>query len=251
MITLKKASLLQEEIEQLQQYRFYTRHEIDDKEAIRMIDLIDEKNLKPFMESVKDKLHAPSVTVAASLFSKRYSYLLLVPALYAFSRYNKFLNVSIENVEIMDCYENGIWLPKLILRDDAVQVASSEEERTKARSIFFKQLFSEHLNVMLNALASVGNLSKQTLWENAAVYIFWLYEKALYDLDCDHANEDYCFLLSEEDGSIFGTGQKNPLSRFNNEKTLVESEAIRVRTTCCLSYLVSEKQMCKICPKRS
>jgi len=35
---------------------------------------------------------------------------------------------------------------------------------------------------MLNALDSVGNLSKQTLWENAAVYIFWLYEKALFDL---------------------------------------------------------------------
>jgi siderophore-iron reductase FhuF len=165
------------------------------------------------------------------------------------SSYHRFLNIAVDNIEVLDSFENDIWLPKLFVKDQTSFMASTETERIEARRHFLQQLFSKHINEVWDVLSSVGKIPKQTLWENTVVYIFWLYESVIQELSCDHAKEDFKFLLFEADGSIFGNYPKNPLVRFYSEKIIKNGHEIRPRNTCCLSYQIDEKYMCKSCPK--
>lgn len=236
------------EKEQLSLYRL-TFEKINSLEVIGSVDLLNEKNLLIYLESVTEKIKAPNIMTAASLFSKRYSHLLIVPAFYAMSRYDKFLNVEMKNTEVMDHFEYDMWFPKLLLKDQTIIIARTETERCEWRRHFIQQLFSQHINQVWDVLSHVGKLSKQTLWENTAVYTFWLFESVLQKLSCERAKEDFNYLLFEADGSIFGNYTKNPLARFYNEKRTINGYEIRPRKTCCLSYQIDEKYMCKSCPK--
>lgn len=244
-----KDYLQSQEKEQLSKFRLQFNKEINNIPIIEAADLVNENKLAAFLETAKEKMNAPDITVAASLFSKRYSYLVLVPALFAMSRYNKFLNIEIYNLEIIDSHADGIWMPNLYFKDQTILKANTEMERLDYLPQYFQKLFSQHLNLVWDALANTGGISKQILWENTAVYIFWLYETVLTELSDEKENEDFRFLLFGSDGSLFGNYVNNPLLKFYNNKIIKDDTEIRTRKTCCLSYKVSEKQMCKTCPK--
>lgn len=243
-----ESSFQSSEKEQLSQFRL-SFEKIDSIEFISSVDLLNEKKLTIYLESVKEKIKAPNIMTAASLFSKRYSHLLIVPAFYAMSRYNKFLNIELENTEVMDHFESDLWFPKLLLKDQTTLSVRAESERNEWRRYFIQQLFSQHINQVWDVLSHVGKISKHTLWENTAVYTFWLYETVLQEPPCEKAIEDFNYLLFEADGSIFGNYSKNPLARFYSEKLTKNGYEIRLRKTCCLSCQIDEKYMCKSCPK--
>lgn len=239
------------EKEQLSQFRMIFNKDMGNTSSLEAAELLDENKLTAYLESAKTNMNAPNMTVAASLFSKRYSYLTLVPALYAMSRYNKFLDVSINNLEIIDGFEQDIWMPRLFVKDQMIVTANSDQERAECQLQFVQQLFSQHLNAVWDVLAKVGKVSKQTLWENTAVYIFWLYESVLSELAAATANKDFQFLLFEAEGLYFGNYTSNPLLSFYTDKRELDGAQIRIRKTCCLSYKISENYICNTCPKKS
>lgn len=245
-----KAHLLSEEKTQLEQFRLHFEREPQERLWIESADLLDKNNLTTYLEYVTECIHAPNIMVTASLFSKRYSYLLLVPVLYSMSRFNKFFNVAIGNIKIIDGFENDLWLPKLYVKDQTMLMPTNDKERMEWRSLYYKQIFGQHLTKVWDLLSSVGKVPKQTLWENTAIYIFWLFETVLHETSTERTKEDFHFLLFEADGTFFGNNIKNPLTCFYNNKVFKNGLEIRPRQTCCFFYQISEKSMCKTCPKK-
>ena len=108
----------------------------------------------------------------------------------------------------------------------------------------------------MDAISKSAKISKMILWENVAVYIFWLYEKILSQAE-DHevkerAQEDFSFLIETAIGKLFGRYHSNPIAGFHTEPVYQEESDtyIRIRKTCCFSYLLKDKgSYCKTCPR--
>lgn len=68
------------------------------------------------------------------------------------------------------------------------------------------------------------NISKTILWENVAIYIYWLYEKDLLSHENDEirkrTKEDFHYLINEAPGNIFRNCNRNPLKKYYNDPVL-------------------------------
>ena len=45
-----------------------------------------------------------------------------------------------------------------------------------------KEFFSKNIHILIDQLSKVTKQSKLILWENIAIYIFWLYETVLHKI---------------------------------------------------------------------
>ncbi|MDA6131078.1 ferric iron reductase, partial [Escherichia coli] len=94
-----------------------------------------------------------------------------------------------------------------------------EEEREKWREDALRTLFNGHIFPVLNGIANEANVSKLILWENIAIYLFWLYEKILpLETHSERAAEDFEFNLEKASGNLFGCEKTNPLKKFDSTK---------------------------------
>lgn len=227
---------------QLKKYRFNPSLEY----SFNVADLMDESFLKDFLKKLSVAIKAPSEKVAASIFIKRYAFL-AVMSLYAMTAFNKKLNVSLENVKMESAVQGKDWLPGISLKD-AAQQDWDGNDRTEWRASVYKDLFANSIYPLISQLEKTVGISKLILWENIAVYLFWLYESELKDYD--HIGEDFHYLISEAQGSLFGRYNINPLQKYYAEKTyLQEFDAeVRARKTCCFTYQLPAGKRCKTCP---
>lgn len=222
--------------------------------SIRAADLLDDELLSSYLVQVKEKINAANTAVAASLFTKRYSFAALI-ALYSMSALNKKISFSLENVSIETLDEaDPLWLPAFKFHDLAADQAE-EPSRLQWREKIVKQVFAGHMNVLFTSLNKKSKLSKLIMWENLYTYICWMYRSLLDDDQWSSRHgtieDDFHFIISEAAGSLFGPYHQNPLSRYSKQKQLTESggTAAQKRQTCCLSYLAGAKgKQCSICP---
>jgi len=225
----------------LGKYRFQSSLE----DSFDVAALMDEVFLKDFLENLSDAIKSPSEKAVASIFIKRYAFL-AVMALYAMA-WNKKLNVSLDNVKMEGAEQGKDWLPGISLKDAAVQDWDGSEH-SQWRASVFKDIFANNIDPLISQLEKTVGISKLILWENIAVYIFWLYESELKEND--RAAEDFRYFISEAEGSLFGRYKLNPMQKYFAEKTYLEEwdTEVRVRKTCCFTYQLPAGKRCKTCP---
>lgn len=224
---------MDKEILELQKYRLRSGL----KNKFNVADLLNEEFLADFIKNLADSIGAPSEKVAASIFIKRYAFL-AVFSLFSMSALNKKINMSLENIEMESAERGKAWLPLFSLKDFSVEKWQGEE-RHEWRKDVVKDLFAKNIYPIIDQLEKVFKISKLILWENIAVYIFWLYETELNE------NEDFHFLMFEAEGELFGPLKRNPFQKYFSEKNV---EGIRIRKTCCYSYQLPPGKRCKTCP---
>lgn len=244
--------LSQQEIDRLQDFRLAVGKN-DEELTSELNDLLDEKSLYAFLQKLEKQLGAPDSKVTSSVFVKRYAFL-AVMYLYAMSCWNKKLDISFDNVTLVSKMDHGHWLPDFyfhLQKAEGFSGGSREQWRENA----VKELFADHLNTLLNKLLKTTKIAKLILWENIAIYIFWLYETALASEKDEEvrerAHEDFKYLIEQAPGSLFGDYHQNPLKRYYNQPEFVEhfQDFVRVRKTCCFTYqLPNNKDHCKTCP---
>ncbi|RHW37685.1 hypothetical protein D1B33_08120 [Lysinibacillus yapensis] len=240
------------EIEQLRQFRFAT--EVEPSElSIDLNRLIDETVLFGYLENLGPHIGSPCLKVTASIFVKRYAFLAVI-YLYAITAWNKKSDISFENIILQTEKEADVWLPTFYFRSRKVEEVKGS--RSEWREEALEELFSKNIHLLIEQLFKVTKQSKLILWENIAIYIFWLYETVLAKSEDktirDQAKQDFDFLLYEAPGSLFGNHPTNPIKRFYVNKRYVDhlQEEVRVRTTCCFSNLLKgETKQCKTCPQ--
>lgn len=248
-----RAELTQNEIAILSNYRFAAAEpEKDVQIDFRLF--MAEATMGVYLKRYNKGLKAPDMKTAASVFMKRHAFLAVL-YLYSMSAFNKKLDVSPGNIILADAIKDGLWLPDFYLKSksaDLCPVGLRETWRMEA----VRHLFADNLFPVMDAISKSAKISKLILWENVTVYIFWLYEKILSQTE-DHevkarAAEDFSFLVESAPGRLFGRYNNNPIARYYSEPVYQEEtdSYIRIRKTCCFSYMLKEKgNYCKTCPR--
>jgi ferric iron reductase protein FhuF len=223
-------------------------------ERISLGQLKDPEFLKGFLECLKTELDTDSTLAAASQLMKRVGYLAAVPPLYTAAVFGKALDMDFDACFLVQRRQGDVWMPRLFLAD-ASAVDLGGEERHVRFERFACRLFAD-LAEVVQAVSAAAPVPRSLLWENIAIYVYWLYESRLME-ECDNgvrlqAWRDFEFILHELPPSVFGE-RTNPLYKFHKEKTVSPSgeEAVRIRQTCCFAYETGKgKSFCKTCPKK-
>ncbi|MBT2693186.1 IucA/IucC family C-terminal-domain containing protein [Bacillus sp. ISL-55] len=248
-----RTELTQIEIDILANYRFVVAEPEKDVQ-IDFRPFIEAATMGVYLKRFNVGLKAPDLKTAASVFMKRHAFLAVL-YLYSMSAFNKKLDVSPENIILADAIKDGLWLPDFYLKNKTAEVCPAGE-RLVWRTEAVRHLFVDNLFPVMEAISKSAKISKLILWENVAVYIFWLYEKILSQTE-DHevkarASEDFSFLVNHAPGKLFGRYNNNPIARYYSDPVYQEESDsyIRIRKTCCFSYLLKEKgSYCKTCPR--
>jgi len=246
--------LLETEIEQLKEFRF-SNQQFQSNLSSPVIEFLEEEKIKQYLEDVQQKISAPDKRVAASMFMKRYGFFAVLN-LYAMTVLNKRLNVSLTNISLETSDEEEIWYwnPKFYFFN-LHTVSGPSESREQWRNETIRAIFHENIHKVLMALSEHSGLSKKVLWENVAIYVYWLYESVLarpkFDEKREMIQDDFSYLVKNAEGELFGPIDFNPLSRYYGIKVYRPEyeQNIRTRTTCCLYYKTkSTGDRCKTCP---
>lgn len=216
---------------------------------IRTDQLLIKQNLIDYITWYKSYIQAPNHFVSASQIVKRYGFLLCIPSLAAMTLFSKRLNVAPNNCHIEPEIQGEHWLPRLRLEK---QIAQENQFKTRKEWVEFclRHIFREHLTKVIGLTSETFNIPQQILWENVAIYVFWLYENALKqtkEIKDSVIEEDFRLILNAP-GEVFGTSQ-NPLSPFFTSKTIDDENEIRFRQTCCFAYELPNLGFCQTCPK--
>ncbi|SDM57242.1 siderophore-iron reductase FhuF [Fictibacillus solisalsi] len=247
MPNLNGWSLLEQtDIEKRSSFKFHFSKE---KAAFPASLLLNKQRMLSYMETVGDKIGSKEQRVIASMFFKRYVFCILTSSLYAMSMLNKQFDIRLENVVIID-EEDGekehSWLPSFSLQNsDGMPMVGNRENW---RSSVVETLFAENISVMLDYLAANTKASKTMLWENALIYMAWLYNTwkgenhppAIHE----RLEDDYQFLVKQAQGFHFGT-TSNPFSIL---AARYEDHRFQQRKTCCLYYRTDGGTCCNTCP---
>ncbi|MBM6550788.1 IucA/IucC family C-terminal-domain containing protein [Marinomonas ostreistagni] len=214
--------------------------------------LVNDESCVAVLEQIKPALGAPNLKVAASLTIKRLAFLVLAPTLYALSRFDKGLDVSLAQCEFDYALKDRIWQSKMPLK--RIDVTPLCGDRADWRIQVLTQAFAEHLSPVVETMHRLTRSPKRILWENVAVRVFSIYERrVLPGLEGEQkalAQADYAWLLSDGASEVFGL-DTNPIAEFDSAFTELESaaEPVRVRRTCCYYYRATEPQeFCSNCP---
>jgi ferric iron reductase protein FhuF len=242
------SSFKTEELECLStDFRLTTTISTDSRFSISSIDLLNEVKCSEYLDKITGLFKSPSRMVTASQFAKRYSFLTIAPSLYAMTMLNKGLDFSVENCHVESTFrDDSTWLPKVRLNDQIVSLPEVGG-RNEWRNQVVKNIFAGNISKVWHSVSKAANIPISILWENTAIYVYWLYEKRI------GGHEDFQFLLNEAPASLFGE-KRNPLTRFNSPKCEIPTsdQPVRVRKTCCYYYEVSpdKKTYCSSCPRK-
>jgi len=238
------------EIEQLRPFRLSTE-EKESELSIAFNEILDDRAMLRYLEQVGAHIGSPNLKVTASIFVKRYAFLAVI-YLYGITVWNKKINTSFNNIRFQTNEAEETWLPEFYFYSTKIEIA--QENRYIWRERALKDFFCENAHVLIEQLSKVTKQSKLILWENIAIYMFWLYESVLQKLEDkelrNQAKEDFHYLVYETSGSLFGNDHENPIKRLHTNKKYVEhlQAEVRIRTTCCFSYLLDgAPKRCKTC----
>ncbi|MBN8208753.1 hypothetical protein JI666_08340 [Bacillus sp. NTK071] len=212
--------------------------------------LLDEEKLTAILERLVGDGHFPNPIVAGSQFMKRYGLMTLVSSLYAFTMWNKPIVAAPEQLAYQLDTDAESWSMNLVIRDEWRR---NGKDRIDARAVLANELINENLAPIIETMVKATKLSATILWENAAIYLFWLYETLIPgEGDSEQkrrGEEDFHYFLREFNCTSFTCGA-NPFLPYYSEKTEREEGSLRIRKTCCLKDQISaESPCCKTCPK--
>lgn len=231
--------LLENDLAGLQKYRFRPKQ----GNSFKIGSLLDKAYAKEFMNKLAYSIGAPSERTAASIFIKRYAFIAVI-SLFAMTTSNKKMNLSLDNVEMEEAELGKDWLPMISMEDAAIETWNGID-RPKWREKVYHELFAENIYPIIEHFEKTFKVSKLVLWENIAVYLFWLYETELKGNNNPNVEDDFHFLILKAEGRLFGRYHLNPIAKYYSEK--MSEDEIRIRKTCCFTYQLGSKR-CKTCP---
>jgi len=219
-------------------------------------DLLDGERCAAYLDRLTEALQSPSRLHTASLFAKRYAFITVGPSLYAMTRYNKGLKVSIANAFLGPSEERvGMWPPQIYLNDVEVTEPAAGK-REEWREDIVRGLFAGNVAKLWRNLSIVARVPMPILWDNTAVRLFSIYEKRLGTgasrEEQLRIEDDFAYLVHSAQGVLFGESE-NPFTTLYGGDVPVDqssTQGVRMRKTCCLYYQVSARgEYCSACPR--
>jgi ferric iron reductase protein FhuF len=231
--------LAENDLSLLQKYRL----QLETGLSFNVAKLLDTSFAFDFMRNLAYSIGSPSERAAASIFIKRYAFIAVI-SLFAMTTANKKLNLSLDNIEMEEAERGKDWLPMISLKDPSIEEWNGED-RNEWRKGVYRDLFAHNIYPIIEHFEKTFKVSKLILWENIAVYLFWLYETELNEIENPNVQSDFKFLIKEAEGNLFGNYHLNPIQKYYSVKH--SQDEIRMRKTCCFTYQLGTKR-CKTCP---
>ncbi|KQB93664.1 iron reductase [Geobacillus sp. PA-3] len=207
--------------------------------------LHDDEQLAKYVAHVRNEMGAANDAVAASMLVKRLSFLAPM-ALYAMSIWNKRLVLDPRRIWLDTDDEGEMWMPRFRLEPPEAEVCDIERSRWREQAVH--DVFASLFAPLIAQLRHLTRISPLVLWENVAIYVYWVYERWLEDESlapvADRLRDDFRFLIYEADGRLFGQ-KDNPLRRFFKGASGMQ------RTTCCLYVQTKGGTCCQTCPLKA
>lgn len=209
--------------------------------------LNEDRLIRLFNDNLQIKYNTDKQQVLGSMLVKSYAFLAAL-VLYSMSVFNKGINSSIDNLFLYTEEDDPFWLPSFHFVNSEVTTPASS--RNEWRDEVLEGLFKQNIALMITTISKLSRVAKVILWENVALYIFWMYESTLEDKDLSEETkarirDDFSYVVMEAAPHLFGVKAKNPLAPFFHEK----HNDVRKRSTCCLFYLTSKNNdRCNTCP---
>lgn len=242
------ARLTRDEIELLKKYRL-SCEKIATQASIKGQALLTPEQLKLLVESkeIQVKINTEKPQVIGSMIMKRYAFLAAL-VLYSMSVINKGIDSSLSNLSLQTDEDDPIWLPSFYFEN--LEVTTPGKSRNEWRTSVVESLFKYNIAKIVSAISKEASISKMILWENTAIYIFWMYETIIAEGKFEEETmarikEDFQFVVKDAPSDLFGRKSHNPLSQFYHP---IQDE-FRKRSTCCLFYFTAKNgDRCKTCP---
>lgn len=232
---------------ELKTFDIHLEHE--KSKDILITDLLKEEKCLSFLQKQMTEIKAPNLSVAASMLSKRYAYLVVSSTLYSMVYFDCVLKFPVKACALTKKRE-------LCIQADMCKWQRIKRiEREQWREDVLYDLFSSHITPILNILIKVAQVSSLILWENIANRINSIYrkilEKELDQVKIERLHSDFNFLKNAS-GNLFNL-KENPIKNFL--KIGEELKLNLCRKTCCMYYKL-EKDIgtigyCDNCPIKS
>jgi len=234
-----------EEVKALETYRF-SNEAADVSSSMLLAWLLhDDEQLAKYVARVREEMGAANDAVAASMLVKRLSFLAPM-ALYAMSAWNKRLVLEPGRIWLDTDGEGEMWMPRFRLEPPEAEMCGIERSRWREQAV--RDVFAGLFAPLIARLRRLTRISPLILWENVAIYVYWVYERWLEDESlapvADRLRDDFRFLVDEADGRLFGQ-KDNPLRRFFKGASGMQ------RTTCCLYVQTKGGTCCQTCPLKA
>ncbi|USK83729.1 IucA/IucC family C-terminal-domain containing protein [Peribacillus asahii] len=215
-------------------------------EVMTVTDLLEEEKCRLFLQKQMQQLQAPSLSVTASMFSKRYAYLVVASTLYSMVEFNGVFVLPLKACSFST--KQTLSIQEYLCQWNQGMDGTREQWREK----LLQELFSNHITPVWNMLKKISGISSAILWENLAVRINSVYRKVLEQevtsIKKQRVDSDFHYLKGAS-GELFDL-LENPISRF-----LKIGEELHIhpdRQTCCLYYQLKEDMegigYCTNCP---
>ncbi|WP_445505831.1 IucA/IucC family C-terminal-domain containing protein [Niallia sp. 03091] len=209
---------------------FDIHFEHENSKEIAILDLLNEEKCLAFLQKHMTEIKAPNFSIAASMFSKRYAYLVVSSTLYSMVEFNGILHFPVKACTLSRerklCIQTGMckWQ----------EVKSMKREQWRENVL--RDLFSSHITPVLEILNKTSRIPTSILWENVAIRINSIYRKILAE-ECDpikieRVNSDFHFLKNAS-GDLFNL-KENPITYYL--KIGEELKLNPCRKTCCMYY---------------
>lgn len=220
--------------------------------SVKVADLLEPILFQEYFQLIAENTGASSPRSAGSIFMKRYAFLAVI-YLYAMTAWSKQLNVSPGNLFLRAKEKNNLWMLDIYFENKETNPVLSD--RAEWRKTALKHLFADNIFRVMEMAGRACKISKLILWENIAIYIFWLYETVfpeIMDMEIqERAAADFDYIVNHAPGSCFGNYHQNPIKKYSVplEYQPETGQEIRARKTCCFSYEAeSIGDYCKTCP---
>ncbi|MGM8215423.1 (2Fe-2S)-binding protein [Bacillaceae bacterium W0354] len=213
--------------------------------SVSLDELLDEEFLLSYLNDISEYFNTDNIFIVGSQLMKRLAFNVVLPPLYLMTVHRMKLDLDFRKMWIAPNIVGDLWLPNLYLEDFTVEELPDDERKT-----YLSELFNK-INDLVNVISKVTRVPKPNLWENMAVYIYWLYEKKFKDdrfVDvADRVAMDFEFLVHRLGADAFD-GMCNQLKNFYWGRR-IEEDGTRIRRTCCFHYGANEaRKTCKTCP---
>ncbi|SIS44048.1 IucA/IucC family C-terminal-domain containing protein [Salimicrobium flavidum] len=231
-------------------FRYYTHEHMQEPvlETVQAEDLMSREGTAHVLNDLHLYLGSQSFLTTGSFLGKRLGHYAVTVPIVMMTVLDKFPDVSPGNVSYIRIDDNPKWFPKFHLKDKSVSLPGEDREEWIRDNM--RQLFRDFLKPVFFHIHKTTRISKKVLWENVAIYLYWLYERKLPEWfegeELEQKRRDFYFIINELDGEPFGEN-KNPFTYFKDQPVL--PSGARERKCCCLSYRLHEDStFCKVCP---
>lgn len=236
------------------EFGFFSKNEYPSRPSALLSarDLLKREACFTLLLKWSDQMRTNTV-VAASQLAKQYSFSVVVPTLYAMSALNERINFSLDNVLIHIGEQDQKGKFELQLRD--WETIPLQGDRGYGREQLLITLFTHHISPLWNHLHQLTGISRSVLWENLAVYVYWLYETKLKMNETGaypYARDDFHHLLFDVPAGMFQE-KIQPLKHFYHPpvRKSGSEKPVRFRKTCCLYYMAGTGGICcGNCPRQ-